>query len=145
MGRLVRFVLSTAFLTACGVTGPGNRAGPYVLSALDGSNLPHLVASTSLCDELVPRGTLNLDRDGSFLLQVAQVHDCSRGGGAVDSFTTTITGGFTLAGAQLALHPARTGVRYDGTVSSGALEVHLPPLPLAGSTDHVATFINFPL
>jgi len=145
MGRLVTFVLSAAFLTACGVTDPGNRAGPYVLNAVDGSDLPHLVASTSLCDELVPRGTLNLDRDGSFLLQVAQVHDCSRGGATVDSFTTTITGAFTLAGAQLALHPAGTGVHYDGTVSSGALEVHLPPLPLVGSADHVGTFIKFPL
>ncbi len=133
-------------LAACSsATGLGNRAGPYVMSAVDQSDLPQLVGATSLCDQLVARGALDLQTDGTFLLQVAQIQDCARSGGAADSFTTTVTGAFTVTGTQLTLHPAGTGLQYGGTLSPGALEVQLPRLPLVSSASHVARFVKFPL
>jgi len=146
MIRFVSAFVPAVLVTGCaGITGPGNRAGPYAMTAVDGSDLPHVVSSTSLCDQLVSAGLLDLRRDGSFLLRVAQVQDCSRGGAPPDSFTTTTTGAFTITGTQLSLRPAGTGLHYDGTVSAGSVEVHLPPLPLVSPPDHVAKFIKFPL
>jgi hypothetical protein len=116
-----------------------------MMTTLDGAALPHVASTTSLCDQLVVRGMLNLEADAAFLLQVAQVEDCSRGGGAADSFTTTITGAFTITGTQLSLRPAGTGLRYAGVLSPGAVEVQLPPLPLASPPQHTAAFVKFPL
>ncbi len=136
---------SLLVLAACNSgTGLGNRAGPYIMTAVDQAVLPHVVSTTSLCDELIVRGILDLQAGGSFILQVGQVQDCGRSGGSADSFTTTVSGTFTVTGNRLSLRPAGTGADYAGTASPGAVEVQLPPLPLVSSAPP-ATFVKFPL
>ncbi len=114
--------------------GLGNVAGYYVL-----------VSATNGCDELVIRGVLYLARRALFDLSVTQAQDCTRTGGTVDTFTTTTSGGFTIDGTHLALHPSGTGIQLQGTTSSATVDVQLPQLPLLGAAARSATFIKFPL
>ena len=140
-----RTLIALAVLSAaCGDT-IGPVAGPYVMTSLDQVELPHLVSASVACDVLVLRGSLDLRSTASFLLQVTQAQDCTRAGAASDTFTTTVAGSFTLAGGRLTLHPAGTGLTYDGAVSAGAVDLQLPPLPLVAPPQHAARFVKFPL
>jgi len=141
------FLLSAplvALLLGCGDT-LGPVTGPYVMALVDGVEVPHVVSATLQCDQLVLRGSLDLRTQASFLLQVTQAQDCARTGGTVDTFTTTLTGSFSLTGGQLTLRPAGTGLTYDGLISPGAVELRLPPLPLLTPSEHSVRFVKFPL
>ena len=95
-------------------------------------------------DELVLRGLLYLARNALFDLSVTEAQDCTRTGGSVDTFTTIRSGGFTVDGAHLVLHPSATGIQLTGTVSPGTVGLQLPQLPLLGGGAHSGTFITFP-
>ncbi len=142
-----RPVIGIAFATlvlACGDT-LGPVTGPYEMTNVDSVAVPHLVAATLVCDELILRGSLDLGTKASFLLQVTQAQDCARAGGTIDTFTTTLTGSFLVNGTQLTLRPAGTGLTYDGVISPGAVELQLPPLPFLTPPQHSAKFVKFPL
>ena len=144
MTRSIIGVAAGALLLGCGDT-LGPVAGPYVLTFLDSVQVPDVVASSPACDQLVLRGSLDLQTSASFVLQVTQVQDCARTGGTVDTFTTTRAGSFTRAGDQLTLRPAGTGLTYAGVIGPGTVELHLPPLPLLTPPEHSARFVKFPL
>jgi len=145
MTRPVINIAVGALLLGCS-DALGPVTGPYAMTFVDGVELPHVVAATLQCDQLVLRGTLDLRAPASFLLQVTQVQDCARTGGSVDTFATTLTGSFSRTGSELTLRPAGTGLTYDGLISPGALELRLlPPLPLLTSSEHSARFVKFGL
>ena len=144
MTRSPPCIVVGALLLACG-DALGPVSGPYAMTFVDSVEVPHIVAVSLTCDESVLRGSLDLRAQASFLLQVTQAQDCARTGGAIDTFTTTLPGSYTLRGTQITLRPAGTGLSYDGVISPGAVELHLPPLPLLSPPEHSATFIKFPL
>lgn len=137
-------VLSILLIGCQSSTDPGKVAGYYVLTAVDSLAVPHLLAATNTCDELVLRGVLHLSDNGSFDLSVTQVQDRARAGGSADTFSTTTSGTFSVDRTRLMLHPAGTGIQLTGTTSGGAVEVQLPQLPLLGAGAHSGTFIIFP-
>ena len=96
------------------------------------------------CNELVLRGLLYLARNALFDLSVTQAQDCTRSGGTVDTFTTTKSGGFTIDGTHLVLHPSGTGIQLTGTTSSATVDLQLPQLPLLGAEARSGTFIISP-
>ena len=104
-----------------------------------------MVSATTSCDELVLRGLLYLADNALFDLSVTQAQDCTRTGGSVDTFTTTTSGGFTVDGTRLVLHPSGTGIQLTGTTSPATVDLQLPQLPLLGAEARSATFIKFPL
>ena len=144
MTRLRSLIALAILSAACGDT-IGPVAGPYVMTTLDQVEVPHLVSASVACDVLVLKGSLDLRSTASFLLQVTQAQDCTRAGAASDTFTTTVTGSFSLASGRLTLRPAGTGLTYNGAVSAGAVELQLPPLPLIAPPPHGARFVKFPL
>ncbi len=85
-----------------------------------------MVSATHSCDELVLRGSLYLGDNALFDLSVTQAQDCTRTGGSVDTFTTTTSGGFTVDGTRLVLHPSGTGIQLTGTTSSATVDLQLP-------------------
>ena len=139
---LATAVLSVLLIGCQSSTDPGKVAGYYVLTAVDSLEVPHLVAATNTCDELVLRGVLHLSDNGSFDLSVTQVQDCARA--AVDTFSTTTSGTFSVDRTRLILHPAGTGIQLTGTTTGGAVDLQLPQLPLLGAGSHSGTFIIFP-
>ena len=96
------------------------------------------------CNEPVLRGLLYLARNALFDLSVTQAQDCTRSGGTVDTFTTTKSGGFTIDGTHLVLHPSGTGIQLTGTTSSATVDLQLPQLPLLGAEARSGTFIISP-
>ena len=136
-------VLSVLLIGCHDSVGP--VAGYYDLTAVDSLAVPRVVSATSGCDELVIRGVLYLARNALFELSVIQAQDCTRTGGTVDTFTTTKSGGFTIDGTHLVLHPSGTGIQLTGTTSSGTVDLQLPQLPLVGAAARSATFLKFPL
>jgi hypothetical protein len=124
--------------------GPGNVAGYYVLTAVDSLEVPRALSATNGCDELVLRGLLHLADNALFDLSITQAQDCTRTRGSVDTFATATSGGFTVNGTRLVLHPSGTGIQLTATASSGAVELQLPELPLLGAAAHSATFVIFP-
>ena len=146
-GLAVRFsaVVSVLLIGCSDSAGPGKVAGPYVLTAVDSLGVPRTVSATHSCDELVLRGSLYLGDNALFDLSVTQAQDCTRTGGSIDTFTTTTSGGFTIDGTHLVLHPSGTGIQLTGTTSSATVDLQLPQLPLLGAEARSATFIKFPL
>ena len=141
---LVSTVLSVLLIGCHDFAGAGKVAAYYVLTAVDSLEVPHLLSATNSCDELVLRGVLHLADNALFDLSVTQAQDCTRTGRSVDTFATTTSGGFTVDGTRLVLHPSGTGIQLTGTASSGAVDLQLPQLPLLGAGAHSATFIIFP-
>lgn len=145
---MTRFLLLVALSVCSGgcesSTGPANIVGAYMLTAVDSLDLPHLVFATSACDEVVVRGDLQLANDESFLLSVTQTQDCTRAGATVDTFTTITSGVYSANGRHLIIDPAGTGIELTGSISPGAIDLQLPPLPLAGGA-HSGSFLIFPL
>jgi hypothetical protein len=137
-------VLSVLQIGCNDSAGPGNVAGYYELTAVDSLAVPRMVLATNSCDELVLRGLLYLARNALFDLSVTQAQDCTRSGGTVDTFTTTKSGGFTVDGTRLVLHPSGTGIQLTGTTSSATVDLQLPQLPLLGAEARSGTFIIFP-
>ncbi|OLC66543.1 MAG: hypothetical protein AUH69_06670 [Actinobacteria bacterium 13_1_40CM_4_65_12] len=144
MSRPVIGITFATLVLACGDT-LGPVTGPYEMTFVDSVEVPHVVAATLVCDELVLRGSLALGTKASFLLQVTQAQDCARAGGTIDTFTTTLTGSFFLNGTKLTLRPAGTGLTYSGVIAPGAVELQLPPLPFLTPPQHSAKFVKFPL
>jgi len=146
MARLLVSTVLSVLLIAChDSAGPRNVAGYYELTAVDSLEVPRMVSATTSCDELVLRGLLYLADNALFDLSVTQAQDCTRTGGSVDTFTTTTTsGGFTVDGTRLALHPSGTGIQLTGTTSSATVDLQLPQLPLLGAEARSATFVIFP-
>ncbi len=138
-------VVSVLLIGCSDSAGPGKVAGPYVLTAVDSLGVPRVVSATNSCDQLVLRGSLYLGDNTLFDLSVTQAQDCIRAGGSVDTFTTTTSGGFTVDGTRLVLHPSGTGIQLTGTTSSATVDLQLPQLPLLGAEARSATFIKFPL
>ena len=146
-GLAVRFsaALSVLLIGCHDSVGPGNVAGYYELTAVDSLEVPRMVSATTSCDELVLRGLLYLADNALFDVSVTQAQDCTRTGGSVDTFTTTTSGGFTVDGTRLVLHPSGTGIQLTGTTSPATVDLQLPQLPLLGAEARSATFIKFPL
>ena len=140
----VMALLFVLFASCSETTGPSDVAGYYVLTAVDSSQVPHLVSATVSCDEFVLRGDLHLASNGTFELPITQSQDCSRAGGTVDTFTTTTSGAFSVNRGHLALHPAGTGILLSAQVAGGAVDLQLPELPLLDVSPHSGRFLIFP-
>jgi hypothetical protein len=138
------FVPLLPLVLACGDPG-GPVVGAYMLTAIDDVPVPHLVAATATCDEMVVSGSLILESAGTFILQVRQAQDCSATGGSVDTFATTVAGAYTVAGPHLTLKPIGSGLAYRGTRIPGGISLQLPPFPFISAAPHWATFLIFPL
>ena len=136
-------VLSILLVGCNGATDPANVAGYYVLTTVDSLDVPRLMNATSTCDELVLRGVLHLAASRSFDLSITQLQDCTRAGGAADTFTTVTSGDFSIDHASLILRPAGTGIALSGTSPGGAIRLQLPQLPLVAGS-HSGTFVIFP-
>lgn len=135
---------AVCILLSIGCQDSSEVSGVYALQDVDGVQVPRVVSSTVFCDELVLRGTLDLTGGRTLNLSVVQSQDCTRNGASVDTFTTTMTGSFSVDGAQILLQVAQPDTQLTGTSSSGVVEVQLPQLPLLGGSSHTAKFIRLP-
>jgi len=133
-----------ALLFVAGCQDSTGSIGYYVLTAVDTVPVPRLVSATTACDEFVLRGVLHLTRGGSFDLSVTQSQDCTRVGGAADTFSTITSGAFSQTSDRIFLHPAGTGLELEGTFAGATVELLLPQLPLLDGS-HSGSFVIAPL
>jgi hypothetical protein len=129
---------------AIGCQSPAGLSGFYVLQTVDSLEIPRVVSSTVFCDELILSGRLHFTGSGVFDLSVVQSQDCTRQGAAVDTFTTALTGTYSVDHTRLSLTPPQSA-SLQGTASGGIVDVALPALPLLGGGPHSGRFVIFPL
>jgi hypothetical protein len=125
-------------LAACGGLEPGELAGTYGLTAVEGGSPPYLLVATVECDSWLTGGTLTLAAGGAFVLDLVEQHDCSRGGGTPFESHREYPGTFALDGSVLRfvspLHPAGE-LAFEGRVDDERVTVEVPDLaPRSGPT-----------
>jgi len=105
---------------------PAEVAGHYTLLDEAGQNLPRLLSATLNCDVFLTGGVLVLNEDKSFVLDLYQQMDCSRGGGPIQDAGRTYPGTFALSGNTIEFTSPRLGqqpITFSGTLSGGTVRL----------------------
>jgi hypothetical protein len=80
---------------------PEDLVGRYEVVSANGGPLPNVLRASASCDELLVGGTLHLQSDGSYSLQLDLEEDCTRGGGGIQEDQRSFGGLYTLDGQGL--------------------------------------------
>ena|SRR5688572_3573597 len=123
------FAISAALLTGCGESfTPGELAGVYRLTAVDGTPPPVIELATIECDQLIVDGDLVLTAEGGHELTLSIELECPRGGdGSLQE--RAYSGTFTVDDDDLeffAAGSAEGDLVFDGRAGETAVMVDLP-------------------
>jgi hypothetical protein len=120
-------VLLLVGLSCSDALRPSDVVGTYTLMTINGSPLPRLVVDDPGCQESVIGGSLVLEPDQSFQLELELVTACPTPTGPGEVFFTS-TGDYRVDGADLVLRArADVAVEFDAEFIGNRLVVHDHP------------------
>jgi hypothetical protein len=111
--------------------GPGDVSGAYGLLRYDSDTLPRTYTTGTGCWARVEYGSLVLDDDGTFTLQIVRDEACTNGPLSWANVDASGTYGEVRA-PWLGLHDAATGASYLAWLRGTHVVVMVPQVPLIG-------------
>jgi hypothetical protein len=124
------FLAVSVLLAGCGDSfTPGELAGVYRLSSVEGTTPPYIERATTECDQSIVDGLLVLTAEGTHDLSLSVELDCTRGGGDVSIQERTYAGTFTVNDDDLeftAPGSAVGDVVFGGRAGETSVAVDLP-------------------
>jgi hypothetical protein len=128
---LISGCIALPLLAGCGNDSftPGELAGVYQLSTVEGTRPPYIELATTECDQKIVDGLLILGAEGTHELNLSVQLDCTRGGGDVSVQQRTYAGTFTVNDEELefvARGSAVGDVVFAGRAGETSVAVDLP-------------------